>query len=150
MNNTERIILVILLGIPFIVYQTCTDLRKEESINKIALNDLNLHLVGVVTNVDKLNGYNGTGVIDLKILNSNIQEYDPRPNQFYYCIIKNGIAEVYDGLTDYLFEGDTVCINTEKRTIVRKSMVKEKLEGTIWVNSNKGFYDYIKKYHQKF
>jgi len=146
MKSTKLLLLGLGAAILFFILNN----KHERKIEKHALENLNLQLVGVVDSVDKLNGYNGTGVIKLKIITSNIKYYDPRRHlDYYYCIIKNGIAEVYDGSADNLYRGDTVKINTKAKVITWTHDRNEKQSATIWINDSDSFYDYIKKYHQR-
>jgi len=118
-------------------------------VNREALEDLNLQLTGVVRRTDDPGNFNGTGIAGLKIISSNIENYDPRGKQeYYYCIIKNGEAEIYDSHVNFMSLGDTVVIDTKNRVIKYKSNNKE-VEGNIFVNTSERFYDYIKKHHQK-
>ena len=61
---------------------------KAQRTESIALDSLNLEMSGVVWKIENLNGFNGTGIIDVRIIKSNIKEYDPRNNiKYYYCLI---------------------------------------------------------------
>ena len=134
------------------------DMNKTNKIEKKFLLDLNLQMTGVVKEVDKATGFRGRGVIDIKILNSNVDEYDPRNfSPIYYCIIKNGIAEVYDSNALYCDVGDTVLIDTKKKFFSYKNVLKLKqkydmdIDGYgISVETNDDFYKYAKAHHQKF
>ena len=128
------------------------ELKKSHDIKKIALGNLNLQLVGVVDSVDKVkNGYyHGFGIIRLKIINSNVQEYIPDSSQqYYYCKIRNGIAEIYDHAS-LTFRGDTITVDTESRLISKIKNGQKTDEGSIAVCSNEGYYDYISKHGHKF
>lgn len=72
------------------------DYKEQNRIDKELLENLNLQLTGVIDSVDVFNGYGGFGIIRLKIISSNMDDYDPRPDHaFYYCVIKKGTAEIY-------------------------------------------------------
>lgn len=84
----------------------------------------NLILTGEVYEVlDKIGNYHGMGIVRLNVVNSNIKNYDPRDFQAnYYCIIKQGKAELYvKGVSD-IKPNDTVYINiSEKKSFVFNS-----------------------------
>lgn len=122
----------------------------ENNIQKTALKGLDLQLSGVIDSVSKFNGYNGFGIIDLRILSSNMKYYDPRnEKKNYYCIIKNFRAEIYDGHADEMYTGDTIHIDTGKKLISwRKG--KENFQYIIWVNTDKTFNEIIKKHTRYF
>ena len=125
--------------------------KRKDANERDFLTKLDLHLLGIVEDVDKVEGYNGTGVIRIKIINSNINDYDPRTiNPFYYCIIKNGLAEIYDGNAQECNIGDTIEIDTQKKLLSWKNLGKENQKYTIWLNTRSSFYEYARKYHQKF
>jgi len=138
-----RVIVLILVfiigGIIFISLEN----KRQNKIDRVCLEDLNLQLVGVVDTLEEGRNYHGYGIIRVKIINSNIQEYDPRSQQeFYFCIIKNGIAEIYTHT--FVTKVDTITINTKGKII---SYIKNgrKEEGSISINVNKDYYNYIKQ-----
>jgi len=140
---------VFTISIIFMMCLGCTQVGFDPT-EKASLKDMDLHVIGIVDSVRKLNGYNGTGVISMKVLKSNIKYYDPRDSfRYYYCIIKNGYAEVYDGHASHCFVGDTLDINTNRGLISWTNKVKKDQQYTIWINTNNRFYDYIKNYYQK-
>jgi len=143
------IITSFVISLVFIMCLRCTQ-GGFPPIEKASLKDMNLHLIGVVDSVKKLNGYSGTGVISIKVLSSNIKYYDPRDSfRYYYCIIKNGYAEVYGGHASHCDVGDTLENNTDKELISWKNRGKKDQEYTIWINTNNRFYDYINEHYQK-
>jgi hypothetical protein len=128
-------------GIVFLYLGT----KSQNEIDKIGLEDLKLRLIGVVDTVDKGRNYHGYGIIRLKILSSNLKEYDPRSKQeFYFCIIKNNLAEVYDH-TSATFEGDTLVYDTKSKLGAYLRNGKKEQEGTISINADKDYYKYIKQ-----
>ena len=109
----------------------------------------NLYLVGAVDSIqqiiNKLEGYHGKGIIRVNIVKSNMDEYDPRNQQAnYYCIIKNGEAEIYEH-PGRLKKGDTITLDVGKRKIIYHHS-NENLGGlcNIWI-SPASFFDFIKK-----
>jgi len=147
-----RKVIAIIVGILFICFCFYLDNKQDNEINKVALEDLNLHLVGVVDNVDYVsNGYyHGCGIIRVRIISSNIKEYTPPPDQkFYFCIIKNGKAEIYSGAFGIIY-GDTLTINTKRKLMSVERNGKKEDEGSISVDEDDGYYAYISKHHEKF
>jgi hypothetical protein len=122
------------------------DTKRKNEIDKVGLEDLNLQLIGVIESVDKGNNYHGYGIIRLKIISSNIQEYDPRGKQeFYFCIIKNGVAEIYDH-TSVIFKKDTLVYDTKAKMGGYLRNGKKEDYGSISIYGNKDYYEYIKQH----
>ena len=118
--------------------------KQSNKINKIGLSKANLIFSGIVTDVDEVQGYNGYGIIKMKIISSNIKEYDPRDSiEFYYCLIKHGRAEVYGHAFTNMI-GDTLNIDTQKRLMSIGSKGNESDEGSISINPDKNYYQYIR------
>jgi hypothetical protein len=143
---------IFLIGIFVISIFFYYNTNRKDEIDKVALEDLNLQLVGVVDSVDKaIEGhYHGFGVIRLQIISSNIQEYHPPDDQkFYYCVIKNNKAEIY-GHASSTLKGDTLVIDTKAKLISKLRNGKNEEVGTITINPSKSYYEYIQKYHRKF
>ncbi len=133
------ILVFIIGGIIFISLEN----KRQNKIDKDCLEDLNLQLVGVVDTIDEGRNYHGYGIIRVKIIYSNIQEYDPRTqHEFYFCIIKNGFAEIYTHT--FVTKVDTITINT-KRKIISYTKNGKKEEGSISINANQDYYNYIKQ-----
>jgi hypothetical protein len=81
-----------------------------------------LKLIGTVYSIqnveNKWQGYGGKRIIRVNIIESNMQEYDPRDKQAnYLCIIKEGKAEIYAGGPESLENGDTVKLDVKERTM---------------------------------
>lgn len=107
---------------------------------------LDLNMTGVVTFVNKeIRGYHARGIFRMNIINSNIGHYDPRSTQEnYYCIIKNGVAEVYDNTVYEMEVGDTIQIDTNKQII---KWLNKGAEGRMYSISvgEVSFFRYIKE-----
>ena len=114
----------------------------------------NLELTGIVYSVQDLEhkqrnkqGYGPGRIIRLNIVKSNMHEYDPRDKQAnYFCIIKDGRAEIYAGGPTDLKKGDTLKLNIPERTmsfftVDGKSDVVEK---NVFIGSVP-FFNYIKE-----
>jgi len=122
---------------------------NRNRLNRLAFENLNLQIIGVVYKIDKVKGYNGFGVANLKVLKSNVKMYDPRSkNEYYYCMLKNDRAEIYDIHVRAMSLGDTIKIDTKNKVIFYVNEGRTE-EGTIIVNTDDSFYNYIKKHHQK-
>jgi len=123
--------------------------RENERGNEIferGLEEPGLLFSGIITGIEEVNGYNGYGIITIEILNSNVNEYDPRDTvDYYYCIIKGKIAELYDHTTGILI-GDTLNVDTKKRLISTGKKGNEHDEGSIRINSSANYYKYIKQH----
>ena len=77
---------------------------------------LGLELTGIVTKKNILT--NGSGVLRAKITTSNIISYDIRQGRKpYYCIIKNGEAEIVEGGLSEVEVGDSVVVSCRKDSI---------------------------------
>lgn len=104
-----------------------SDYINKDGLRIVNENDFNgikdLKLKGIVYSTqevqNKLQGYHGRGIVRVNIIESNMNEYDPRDKQAnYFCIIKNGKAEVYGWLWLNLKNGDTLNLNIKERTMV--------------------------------
>jgi hypothetical protein len=114
------------------------------------LKELGLKLVGKVTNIDRPNNFNGFGIVRVAVIESNFSTYDPRKERdSYYCIVNNKEAEIYQLGVEECSIGDTIVVDTaeDSFTILKGERTIER--GTV-VYTNKRFYDYVRKYHQKF
>lgn len=109
---------------------------------------LDLNMTGVVTFVNKdVRGgnFHGRGIFRINILNSNIDYYDPRDIQKnYYCVIKDGKAEVYDNHVFEMEIGDTVQIDTKEQLI---KWLNKSADGRMYSISvgEVSFFSYIKE-----
>lgn len=128
------------------VYSTVSQNNKD----KKYFNDLNLKLTGIVESVDLSYIPNGFGVVKVGIIESNIDFYDPRNDlDYYYCIVKNKKAEFYQhGLYNCAI-GDTIEVDTRKRSFLIRNGQKIDREDISLLKYNK-FYEYVQKKHQKF
>ncbi len=140
----KSVILILVFVIGGLIFFSL-NIKKQNEIDKVCLEDLDLQLIGVIDTVYEGNNYHGYGIIRLKIISSNIKEYDPRSKQeFYFCIIKNGMAEMYDHTPTNLKQ-DTLIYNTKLKLSAFLRNGKKEQEGSISVNANKDYYSYIKR-----
>lgn len=109
-----------------------------------------LELIGTMHSIqevhNKWQGYGGIGIIRINIIESNINEYDPREKQAnYYCIIKDGKAEIYGWWPADVRKGDTLKLDVRKRTMIYPKEDGGNFEiNDIWIPAV-GFFKYIKK-----
>lgn len=126
------------------------DVAKTANDDKIYFNDLNLNLKGEVLAIDIPDNYNGFGIVRVKILASNINDYDPIGKiKNYYCIIKNGIAEIYQLGIHECEIGDIVIVDTKKREFTIYKKDGSTLIRDMVLYTNEFFYKYLQKHHQK-
>ena len=136
-------ILVFLVVTVFFGWFIHIENKRQQEIDKIGLEDLNLQLTGIVDTVIEGNNYHGYGIIRLKIIKSNLKEYDPCLKQpFYFCIIRDGIAEIYEHT--FVSKVDTVFIDTKKK-IMSYTEDGKKVTGSISINADEDYYNYIRK-----
>lgn len=145
MNRKVTIIIAFVVVIFLIVY----NLRKNSRVNNHYFDELALHLKGEVLAVDAPGGYNGFGILKVKVLETNINNYDPRNKaENYYCIIKNGMAEIYQlGVYDCK-PGDIVIVDTQKKEFTIQKREGGKIVKDIVLYTNESFYKYVQKHHQ--
>lgn len=154
-SNFLKILLGLILTflIAFNLYMFRDDIfhRTDDNLEEVGTRNFkgidNLNLTGEVYEVlDDVGNYNGMGILRIKIKETNIDHYDPREEQAnYYCIIKNGILELYvKGVSDIKIN-DSISINIP----ARKSMVynsnrdfKRRLSLMIYPRR---FFDFIKR-----
>ena len=141
-------VIFVILGFLLMVNFFYVEAKKQHKIDKAGLEDLNFQLIGVVDSVDKGENFHAYGIIRLRILKSNIKEYDPRPKQqFYFCVIKNGIAEIYDHAS-LIAKGDTLIYNTKEKMGGYLRNGRKYQYGSISINSDDSYWNYIHR-HQK-
>jgi len=141
-----RKVLFLLFGFIYIALFFYWTNNNKESIEKEMLEKLNLQLTGVVDEVNKVKGYNGTGIVKVRIISSNLKYYDPRPDKnYYYCIVNGDYAEIYDGNTQECFIGDTIKIDTKAKLISWMNAKKRSQKYTIWLNTSDRFYNYLRE-----
>ncbi len=135
------------------ILHSCGFCNRSEGAERVDENNFkgieNLHLIGVVTSVQKVQnkfeGYHGKGVIRLDLITSNVIEYDPREVQAnYYCVIKDGKVEIFEEPAR-LRKGDTVKLDVRKREMTYIYLNgKIGVRDDIWISSP-SFFCYIKE-----
>lgn len=113
--------------------------------------DLNLKLTGKILYINHPPSANNFAVVGVSIIHTNIDLYDPRKGRdYYYCVIMNNQAEFYQGDTRECEIGDTIDVDTERRSFsVRKGNAPPQEKGMI-LYTNEQFYKYVRKHYQKF
>ena len=130
-----------------VTWHQCNEANKKERY----FTDLNLALKGEVLAVDLPNSSNGFGIVKVKVLETNKPYYDPRKDsRYYYCIIKDGLAEIYQHSVSNCEPGDTITLDTWKRRFrIDKKDGKHEIQD-ITLYTNEFFYKYVKERHQRF
>jgi len=125
--------------------------RPNDNLKVVDVKDFrgieNLKLTGEVYEVvDNIGNYHGTGILRVNIIETNIEYYDPRDHQAnYYCIIKNGKAELYvKGVSD-IKPNDSILVNiSEEKSIVFNSKRNYNRQLSFIVYPRR-FFDFIKR-----
>ena len=147
------IVIAILILFSFNLYMFRYDIffRPDDNLIEVEINDFrgikDLMLTGEVYEVlDNIGNYHSRGILRVNIIETNIEFYDPRDKQAnYYCIIKNGQAEVYESDLAKVAVGDTIFIDVNNRVtrIYNSSTNKNRRFGTrIYPRS---FFDFLKR-----
>lgn len=126
-------------------------LWKESHDSNRYFDELNLQLKGKVLSIDIPQGYNGFAIVKVKVLETNKDYYDSRKEaKNYYCVIKNGIAEIYQHGVFNCEPGDIVIVDTRRRLFtIQNSDGTNDVQGILLTTSER-FFKYVKKHHQKF
>jgi hypothetical protein len=144
------LIVLVLAVVAVGIYNTVREKKAYEKEEKKYFDDLNLYLKGVVESVDLTYLPNGFGVVKVNIIETNRNFYDPRKDRkFYYCLIKNNQAEFYQHAIYDCAVGDTIEVNTNKRTFLISNNNKRIFEEIMLYDYDR-FFDYVRKKHQKF
>jgi|SRR5690625_707888 len=152
-SKTLFIVVAIVVLFSFNLYMFRYDIffRPNDNLIEVEINDFrgikDLMLTGEVYEVlDNIGNYHSTGILRVNIIDSNIELYDPRDKQAnYYCIIKNGQAEVYESELTGTKKGDTILIDIKKGAtrIVNALSKKDEKKATIIYPRN--FFDFLKR-----
>lgn len=150
----NRIVSLILIFVVFIACDFLTYDKKERIVVKWS--DFqgveNLEMKGIVYSINDTigNGFHGRGIVRLNILETNLDYYDPREEQAnYYCIIKNGKAEVYDTHVSSFKIGDTIIIDSMNE-LLYYSRYGEKRPASMSIGPPRFFNMIKKKGYQEF
>lgn len=157
-NSNKNIItrLVIMIVISLVIYNLYMfrdDIfyKPKDNLKVVGIENFkgieDLILIGEVYEVlDDIGNYHSTGILRINIIETNMEYYDPRDKQAnYYCIIKNGKAEIYESNLSKVNIGDTLLINIPERiTLIYNAATENKKRlGTMIYPRN--FFDFIKR-----
>jgi len=123
-----------------------TESNDEDRYEETYFKNLNLHLIGIIKDV-KITNTNDCGILYIKILNSNINHYDPRKKEkYYYCVIKDYKAEILQDDIREFRKNDSVIIDSHTRTLInyRQGVFNFKDNLNILFNAQ----SFIEKYHK--
>ncbi|TXK74419.1 hypothetical protein [Mesonia sp. K4-1] len=107
----------------------------------------NLKFLGKVTKVkEQLGHFHGMGILQVNMVKSNIEYYDPRKKQAnYYCIIKDTIAEFYvKGVSD-IKPNDTIYVDISKEKSEVFNLSRDFARRLSLMVYPRSFFDYIKR-----
>src|SRR5579862_3038779 len=113
---------------------------------------LNLELTGVIISMDCGGNYNGFCVLNVRVITSNIREYDPRGKlKNYFCVIKDTVAEIYQCADTFFIKlGDSIYVDSNKEQITYKNGSKRIINSLSGPSDDERFYEHLKEEHQKF
>ena len=113
--------------------------------------ELNLNLKGEVISAHVISNSNGFGVVEIKIFSTNLKHYDPRnKHSFYYCLIKDSVAQVYESGARDISTGDTAEIDTKNRRFSLQSKTYGNRTWRIVLLKDASFYSHVEKKYQSF
>lgn len=121
---------------------------QQQSAEEDYFNNLHLKMTGVIHYIQRANGYNGFGIIGVRVLSSNITDHDKRTNPPYYCLVKGDSAEIYCSIIEST-PGDTVKIDTDKRQIAILRKDGTSIQYTTSYNNENRFYKRFVTHHQR-
>jgi len=142
-----RTVLIVIVGVVFGAWFLRSDSDSRNEAEKNALEDLNLQLTGVVESIQEGDNFHSYGIIRLRIISSNVQDYDARGKlPYYFCTIKGNMAEVYQHVSKLrTFVGDTLTYDTKKKLGARVKNGRKTEEGSISVSRVDDYYRFIER-----
>jgi hypothetical protein len=101
----------------------------------------------IVQYVDAPSGYNGFGIVGVKVLHSN-QQNIPIKNlhNAQYCVLKEEQAEFYQYSPELCDVGDTVYVNTSTQTFLITKPNSTHIDRGILLNDDERFWKYVLKH----
>jgi hypothetical protein len=135
--------LIAISWISFGIYKGCqSDKNREQQIENLVL-----ELSGVVEYIDIPSGYNGFGIVGVKVLYSNQQNIPIKnPNNAQYCVVKEKQAEFYQYSPELCNIGDTVYVNTSTETFLITKPNTNPIDRGILLNDDERFWKYVLKH----
>lgn len=119
---------------------------SREKIEQEYLNSFNLRFSGVVTGKVEVESFTGILFVDVK--STSVVQYDVRDSsKVYYCVLKNGKAEIVETM-DKAEVGDSIVVDgpTKKLKVFRNR--KQVAETKIWVGNFEPFIAKLKAEHR--
>lgn len=145
-DNKFWTVLILVIGFTFI-FLAISDRNKKEKANEEYFNNWNIQFSGTVT--EKKEVFSDGGILCLDINSTNIDFYDKRNSvKYYYCVIKNGKAELVEGGFNEINIGDSIVVDGKMEKIFhfRNSILLKKRK--LYVSSFDPFYKAIKNLHK--
>lgn len=117
---------------------------NTKKLNEDYFNKVNFKLTGVlIADPDCPDASNGFCILRVRVVESNISNYDPRDHEeHYYCVIEKNYAELYQVNVGSCQKGDTIHVDAETKTFFDKQL---NLHAPILLYTNDEFYKYAKK-----
>jgi hypothetical protein len=142
-KNLKWFFLIAIVWISFGIYRDCQNDKNRERL----VENLALQLNGVVQYVDAPSGYNGFGIVGVKVLHSN-QRGIPIKNLSIaqYCAVKEEQAEFYQYSPELCDVGDSVYVNTSTQTFLITKPNSNRIERGILLNDDERFWKYVLKH----
>lgn len=141
-----RIFLLILF---YFTFQSLTCSNRSILIrdSEKEFNKLNFHLIGEVKSVDNPEYFNGFGVLNIEVHQTTLEYYDRRNlDSFYYCVIRNNRAQIYQFASRDFKIGDLVELDLSDREL--KLLRGDKVQVIdIALNVDERFYKYVRENH---
>ncbi len=149
-SATYRMIFPFLGMVVLCIFLLVKNFRVSSS-EDLYLNQLDLHLEGVITYVETGAGFNGFGIIGAQVITSNKFFIDDRKHKKYlYCLLKSDKVELYQILsTDACTIGDTILVNTAKKLFSVKNGSKS-ITFPIKLCRNESYWRFVQNRFQKF
>jgi hypothetical protein len=111
--KNKRLVIAVTFLIGVSVWHQC----RESILQKKLVSDLHLSLTGVILSKNMPKQCKGLGIIRLRVIDSNIKQYNQRGNEPYYAFIQDDKALIFTGCSVAKI-GDTIIVNTDLETVV--------------------------------
>lgn len=125
--------LILMFGVIFSLFIMLAIIGFRNSAKDIKYyQEVNLNLSGIINEVRPLNSYgHDFGVISIKIIKSNIKNYDERKNlDRYLGVIKNNRAELVFESISSVMQGDSIVLNIQNYKLYRNGkLIDENIIG---------------------
>lgn len=141
----------VLIAFPFMIALGVYEDYRDNQYENRYFTSLDLKLTGVARYVVQRNGSNGFGIIGVEVLSANKHHIDQRDSlKYYYCLLQNGKAELYQGSAHLFRQGDTLAVNTSQRLLsIRHADGAAPDTASLQLYDNDLFWRFVKKRYQK-